>query len=1099
MATLRPLESQYGLSIGGSLVIDRERNLAVENASIKNLTVTGTVTAVNSTDTFIKDSNILLNSGIEAGSITTLGTLTGGSNYTAGLYKNVLLTIVSGTAGIGATADITVNSSGAVSAVTIVNSGFGYATNTVFSATSADLDSDTTPNGTGFQITVTAVGAGSASTDASITVGRGTTGTDVSLKWNETTDKWQLTNDGTTFGNLVSTADSGTVTNTMLSGGISAGKLSLTSASIIVGNGSNVGAEVALSGDATLANTGALTIANSAVTFAKFQSSVAAGLSVVGRSANSAGVFAEINAGTDGHVLRRSGTTLAFGEIATAGIANSAVTYAKIQNVSATDRLLGRSSAGAGVVEEITCTATGRSTIALNATQGGILYGASGSTAAYTAAGTTGQVLISNGTGAPTFQTMNLGNLDTWTKPIVKAATTADLGTVTYANGTAGVGATLTGPTGASAVVFPTQDGVTINLNDRILVKNQTTGLQNGIYTLTTVGVAGTTAWVLTRATDSDTAADMAASVVGVADGAANGGLTYDTDFKSTDTVGTTTVSYYRVLDSVAISTSALLAGLISDETGSGSLVFANTPTLVSPILGTPTSGTLTNCTGLPVAGISNLGANVGAFLITPSSANLAAALTDKTGTGVNVFATSPTLVTPTLGVASATSINKVTITAPATSATLTIADGKTLTASNTLTFTGTDASSVAFGAGGTVAYTGNKLSVFAATTSTELAGVISDETGSGSLVFANTPTLTTPRIASASHIADSNGNELILFPAAVGSAVNEITVSNAATGVSPSISASGGDANVNLSLSSKGTGRVTVGSTGLGIRDTSAAFDVTLVATSSTALAANRQLTVDVVNAARTLKLNGNLDLGANFTTTTGAITLVGQSGGSNVTLPTSGTVAVLTDATNVGTTPIALNRASAEQSLTGITGFSTTATAVTSTNSTAISIATGNATGATSNSGAVTIDTGTATGTTGAITIGGTNASTITLGKAQTRVNIGADAALSTRSTSTSVATATVVDSFALATFRSCEYLVQITQGSSHQITKILLVHDGTTAFITEYGTVVTSGSSPIAPLDAVINGANIELQVTTGNTNAHTIKVTRTAMIV
>jgi len=100
-----------------------------------------------------------------------------------------------------------------------------------------------------------------------------------------------------------------------------------------------------------------------------------------------------------------------------------------------------------------------------------------------------------------------------------------------------------------------------------------------------------------------------------------------------------------------------------------------------------------------------------------------------------------------TLGTANATTINKVTITAPATASTLTIADGKTLTASNTLTFTGTDASSVAFGAGGTVAYTSNKLSAFSATTSSEFAGVISDETGSGALVFATSPTLVTPNI----------------------------------------------------------------------------------------------------------------------------------------------------------------------------------------------------------------------------------------------------------------------------------------------------------------------------------------------------------------
>lgn len=87
------------------------------------------------------------------------------------------------------------------------------------------------------------------------------------------------------------------------------------------------------------------------------------------------------------------------------------------------------------------------------------------------------------------------------------------------------------------------------------------------------------------------------------------------------------------------------------------------------------------------------------------TSAELAGVISDETGSGALVFATSPTLVTPTLGAASATSVNKVAITEPATGSTLTIADGKTLTASNTLTFTGTDSSSVAFGTGGTVVY----------------------------------------------------------------------------------------------------------------------------------------------------------------------------------------------------------------------------------------------------------------------------------------------------------------------------------------------------------------------------------------------------------
>lgn len=95
---------------------------------------------------------------------------------------------------------------------------------------------------------------------------------------------------------------------------------------------------------------------------------------------------------------------------------------------------------------------------------------------------------------------------------------------------------------------------------------------------------------------------------------------------------------------------SANLASAVTDETGTGSLVFANTPTLVTPVLGTPTSGTLTNCTGLPVStGIAGLGTNVATFLGTPSSANLAAAVTNETGSGALVFGTSPTIDAPTL------------------------------------------------------------------------------------------------------------------------------------------------------------------------------------------------------------------------------------------------------------------------------------------------------------------------------------------------------------------------------------------------------------------------------------------------------------------
>jgi hypothetical protein len=74
-------------------------------------------------------------------------------------------------------------------------------------------------------------------------------------------------------------------------------------------------------------------------------------------------------------------------------------------------------------------------------------------------------------------------------------------------------------------------------------------------------------------------------------------------------------------------------------------------PTLTTPALGTPASGVLTNTTGLPIStGVSGLGTGVATFLATPSSANLITAVTDETGSGALVFATSPTLVTPVLG-----------------------------------------------------------------------------------------------------------------------------------------------------------------------------------------------------------------------------------------------------------------------------------------------------------------------------------------------------------------------------------------------------------------------------------------------------------------
>lgn len=134
------------------------------------------------------------------------------------------------------------------------------------------------------------------------------------------------------------------------------------------------------------------------------------------------------------------------------------------------------------------------------------------------------------------------------------------------------------------------------------------------------------------------------------------------------------------------ITTSAGIAGAISDETGSpGVLVFSNSPSLT-----TPTIGNFSNAVH------GHTGASSGGQLALN-------AFSSSTGSGAVVGQTSAVLVTPNIGVATATSVNKVAITAPATSATLTIANGKTLTANNSIAFSGTDGTTQTFQASDTI------------------------------------------------------------------------------------------------------------------------------------------------------------------------------------------------------------------------------------------------------------------------------------------------------------------------------------------------------------------------------------------------------------
>lgn len=126
----------------------------------------------------------------------------------------------------------------------------------------------------------------------------------------------------------------------------------------------------AVSGSGTTAIT--TTLGSSVVGFSNIVNSAAAGLSVIGRSANSAGVFAEIVAGSDGHVLRRSGTALGFGTVDAAGITNNAVTYAKMQQASAGYTIMAKVGTGAGNYAEL---AAGADSVLRRSGSGDLAFG----------------------------------------------------------------------------------------------------------------------------------------------------------------------------------------------------------------------------------------------------------------------------------------------------------------------------------------------------------------------------------------------------------------------------------------------------------------------------------------------------------------------------------------------------------------------------------------------------------------------------------------------------------------------------------------------------------------------------------------------------
>lgn len=265
--------------------------------------------------------------------------------------------------------------------------------------------------------------------------------------------------------------------------------------------------------------------------------------------------------------------------------------------------------------------------------------------------GTSGQVLTSNGAGA----------LPSWQAAASAGANTALSNLASVALNTALL------PDAAAADDF---GSATLPFKDIFLAGSSLTPGTNN-FQLTGASTSGTRVITLPDATDT---------LVGKA---------------TTDTLTNKTYDTAGAGNSFSINGTAITA-----VTGTGSVVLATSPTLVTPALGVATATSINKVAITAPATSATLTIADGKTLTVSDTMTLAG----PTGSGNVVFATSPTLVTPALGAATATSINGLTITS--STGTLTITNGKTLSVSNTLTFTGTDSSSVAFGAGGTVAYT---------------------------------------------------------------------------------------------------------------------------------------------------------------------------------------------------------------------------------------------------------------------------------------------------------------------------------------------------------------------------------------------------------